>query len=84
MKKESIRSLYQMKSLVDQENDFKRFMRVQEATRNYQLDRRILLSIATEAGALYKVNSITLIEMNTFEAYFEENYRVKAEGKSNK
>jgi len=79
MKKESLRSLYQIKSMVDQDNEFKRYMRVQEATRNYQLDRRLLQEIAIDCGALYKVNSITLIDMDIFEKYFEENYKVKRE-----
>ena len=81
MKKETLRSLYQIKSLVDKDNEFKRYMRVQEATRNYQLDRRLLQEIAIDCGALYKINSITLIDMDIFEAYFEENYKVKREDK---
>lgn len=81
MKKETLRSLYQIKSLVDKDNEFKRYMRVQEATRNYQLDRRVLQEIAIECGALYKVNSITLIDMDIFEKYFEEQYKVKREDK---
>ena len=79
MKKESLRSLYQIKSMVDQDNEFKRYMRVQEAMRNYQLDRRLLQEIAIDCGALYKINSITLIDMDIFEKYFEENYKVKRE-----
>lgn len=79
MKKETLRSLYQIKSLVDKDNEFKRYMRVQEATRNYQLDRRMLQEIAIDCGALYKINSITLIDMDIFEKYFEENFRVKRE-----
>jgi len=79
VKKETLRSLYQIKSLVDKDNEFKRYMRVQEATRNYQLDRRMLQEIAIDCGALYKINSITLIDMDIFEKYFEENFRVKRE-----
>ena len=79
MKKETLRSLYQIKSLVDKDKEFKRYMRVQEATRNYQLDRRLLQEIAIDCGALYKINSITLIDMDIFEKYFEENYKVKRE-----
>lgn len=81
MKKETLRSLYQIKSLVDKDNEFKRYMRVQEATRNYQLDRRLLQEIAIDCGALYKINSITLIDMDIFEQYFEENFKVKREEK---
>ena len=79
MKKESLRNLYQIKRLVDEENEFKRYMRLTEAIRNYQLDRRVLIHIAMEAGALYKINTVSLIEMDTFEKYFEENFRVREE-----
>lgn len=79
MKKASVRSLGQIKNLMEQQNQYKRYMRVQEATRNYQLDRRILCEIAKECGALYKINTITLIEMDTFEPYFKEKYMVKGE-----
>ena len=56
MKQESLRSLYQIKSLVDQDRQFKRYMRLNEAERNYQMDRRMLVSIAKECGAYYKIN----------------------------
>ncbi len=81
MNKVTVRSLGQIMNLMEQQNQFKRYMRVQEATRNYQLDRRILCRIAEECNALYKVNSVTLIEMDTFEAYFKEKYLVKGEKK---
>lgn len=81
MKKESIRSLNQIKALAEQNGEFRRYMRMNEATRNYQLDRRILQEIAIECGALYKINSITLIDMDVFEAYFDENFRVRKEDK---
>lgn len=73
MKKESVRALGQIKNLMEQQNQYKRYMRVQEATRNYQLDRRILCEIAKECGALYKINTITLIEMDTFVLFCREN-----------
>jgi hypothetical protein len=43
------------------------------------MDRRMLCRIAKECDALYKVNSVTLIEMDTFEAYFKEKYLVKGD-----
>lgn len=70
MKKESIRSLNQIKALSEEKSEFRRYMRMYEACRNYQLDRRILQEIAIECGALYKINSITLIDMDIFEEYF--------------
>lgn len=41
--------------------------------------RRILQEIAIDCGALYKINTITLIDMDIFEKYFEENYKVRRE-----
>ena len=78
MKKETVRSLGQIMNLMEQQNQFKRYMRVQEATRNYQLDRRILCRIAKECDALFKVNSTTLIEMDTFEVYPLYNHRKRS------
>ena len=79
MQKDTVRTLGQIKNLMEQQNQYKRYMKVAEATRNYQLDRRIITKIAIECGALYKINTITLIEMDTFEAYFKEKYMVKEE-----
>lgn len=77
MNKETIRSLNKIKNLVETDQQFKRFMRVQEAERNYQLDRRMIMDIAIKAKALYKINSITLFDMDLFEEYFEKNFRVE-------
>lgn len=79
MKKESIRTINQIKALAEENGEFRRYMRMFEATRNYQLDRRMLQEIAIECGALYKVNSIMLIDMDIFEQYFDEHYRVRKE-----
>lgn len=77
MNKETIRSLNKIKNLVETDQQFKRYMRVQEAERNYQLDRRTIMDIAIKAGALYKINTITLLDMDLFEKYFEENFKVE-------
>lgn len=77
MVKDARKSLGQIKNLMEQQNQYKRYMRVAEATRNYQMDRRLLTQIAKECGALYKINTITLIEMDTFEPYFKAKYQVR-------
>lgn len=79
MNKQTMRSLNQIKELVDQEDRFKRYMRLYEAERNYQLERRMIMRIAQYAGALYKINSIVLIDIDLFEAYFDKHYRVEEE-----
>ena len=79
MNKETIRSLNKIKNLSETTRQFKRYMRVAEAERNYQMDRRMLTDIAIAAGALYKINSITLVDMDLFEACFEENFKVSKE-----
>lgn len=77
MNKETIRSLNKIKALAETNQQFRRYMRLAEAERNYQMERRMLIDIAKKAGALYKVNSIVLIDMDIFEKYFDENYRVE-------
>lgn len=79
MQKETVRTLGQIKNLMEQQNQYKRYMKVAEATRNYQLDRRTIINIALECGALYKINTITLIEMDAFETHFKEKYMVRQE-----
>lgn len=78
MNKQTERSLNKIKELVDQDDKGKRYMRLYEAERNYQLERRMIMRIAQYAGALYKINSIVLIDMDLFEQYFDENYKVEA------
>ena len=79
MNKGTMRSFSSIKNMMEQLNQYKRYMRLQEATRNYQLDRRVIVEIAKECGALHKVNSVALIEMDTFEPYFREKYLVKGD-----
>lgn len=76
MKEASERSLARIKQLVQEEEGFRRFMRVQEAMRNFQMERRMIVRIAKEAGALYKVNTITLIDMDVFDRFFDEHYKI--------
>lgn len=45
MQKDTVRTLGQIKNLMEQQNQYKRYMKVAEATRNYQLDRRIITKI---------------------------------------
>lgn len=75
----SRKSLSQIKNMVDQDDGFKRYMRLFEAERNYQLDRRTIMRIAKYARALYRINSIVLIDIDLFEAYFDKHYRVEEE-----
>ena len=76
MKEASERSLARIKQIVQEEEGFRRFMRVQEAMRNFQMERRMIVRIAKEAGALYKVNTITLIDMDVFDRFFDEHYKL--------
>ncbi|MCR5831722.1 MAG: hypothetical protein K6G67_06235 [Lachnospiraceae bacterium] len=76
MKEASERSLARIKQIVQEEEGFRRFMRVQEAMRNFQMERRMIVRIAKEAGALYKVNTITLIDMDVFDRFFDEHYKI--------
>ena len=45
MNKGTMRSLSSIKNMMEQLNQYKRYMRLQEATRNYQLDRRVIVEM---------------------------------------
>ncbi len=76
MNNETVRSLEKIRNMASQQKQFKRYMKVAEACRNYQLDRRIIMEIAKECKALYKIRTITLIDMDAFEPYFEKKFKV--------
>ena len=79
MNKASLRTLGNIKNMMEQQEQFKRYMRLQEATRNYQLDRRTICEIAKECDALFKINTIVIIDIDAFEKHFREKYVVKEE-----
>ena len=79
MSRETLRSLQQIQNLIDAGGEDVRFMKLKDVIKKYCRDRRALMKAASECGALYKVNNIVLIEMRTFEPYYNQFYVDKEE-----
>ena len=73
MNQESKKSLSKIEELVssDKHDPKQKYVRVKEAIRLYPMSRTKLMEEALKCGALHKVGSITLINVETFEKYLE-------------
>ena len=73
MNQESKQSLSKLGELVEKEklNPKQKYLRVKEAVEVYPMSRTKLTEEALKCGALHKVGSITLINVETFEKYLE-------------
>ena len=73
MNQESERVLSKAGELVEKEklNPKQKYLRVKEAVEVYPMSRTKLTEEALKCGALHKVGSITLINVETFEKYLE-------------
>ena len=73
MNQESERALSKVGELVEKEklNPKQKYLRVKEAVEVYPMSRTKLTEEALKCGALHKVGSITLINVETFEKYLE-------------
>ncbi len=73
MNQESERVLSKVGELVEKEklNPKQKYLRVKEAVEVYPMSRTKLTEEALKCGALHKVGSITLINVETFEKYLE-------------
>ncbi len=73
MNQESERVLSKVGELVEKEklNPKQKYLRVKEAVEIYPMSRTKLTEEALKCGALHKVGSITLINVETFEKYLE-------------
>lgn len=49
----------------------KKFVRYDEGAELYSMCKHSFMKLAAEAGALYKVNRISLVNMEVFEEYLE-------------
>ena len=58
-----------LKSLVG--SGQKKFVRYDEGAELYSMCKHSFMKLAAEAGALYKVNRISLVNMEVFEEYLE-------------
>lgn len=73
MNQESEQALSKVGELVEKEklNPKQKYLRVKEAVEVYPMSRTKLTEEALKCGALHKVGSITLINVETFEKYLE-------------
>lgn len=73
MNQESEQVLSKVGELVEKEklNPKQKYLRVKEAVEVYPMSRTKLTEEALKCGALHKVGSITLINVETFEKYLE-------------
>lgn len=55
----------------------KKWIRCKEGVEMYSMSRPTIMAIASDAGALYKINATVLINTETFENYMES-FRVPA------
>jgi len=55
----------------------KKWIRCREGVEMYSMSRPTIMAIASDAGALYKINATVLIDTETFENYMES-FRVPA------
>ena len=80
MNQESERALSKVGELVEKEklNPKQKYLRVKEAVEVYPMSRTKLTEEALKCGALHKVGSITLINVETFEKYLES-FRIPGE-----
>ena len=72
----TIESLSKIRKLALKQDQTKRFVKVHEICKTYQLDKSVIMEKAKKCGALYKIRSITLVDINVFESYFEKKFKV--------
>ncbi len=76
MNDKTIESLSKIRKLVLKQEQTKRFVKVSETCKTYQLDKKVIMENAKKCGALYKIRSITLVDIKAFESYFEKKFKV--------
>lgn len=59
-----------------EDNIFKRYIRIEEASKLYEIDRETIKAIAFAAGAIYQLPRTTLINHMKMEEYMKHLYRV--------
>ncbi len=65
-------SINQLKDMIEQNPKSKAdFLRPKQGAIKYNMSRTSFTKLALEAGALYKINSVVLINVEIFERYIE-------------
>ena len=79
MNAESERSIRKLEKIMEDGDEFRKFVRPKEATRIYSLSRTFVDETAQKAGAMYKIGRVVLINVRLFEEYLEA-HRLPGEG----
>ena len=71
MQEESVKSINKLRELVEagEETGERRFIRCKQAVETYHMGKTKVLKVARDAGALYKLERVCLIDEEIFEAY---------------
>ena len=87
MTKQSMSSLEKMREIVIEEEkamgimeEERKFIRPQMASRRYSIGRTCIMKIAKQANALYKIGSVSLINVRAFEDYIEAHRITEVKG----
>ena len=79
--KEQYKPIKRMKEVPDQVRKLRReYIRYQQAELIYSLSHKKLLELASDAGAIFRIDSTVLINREIFDAYLER-FREPATGK---
>ena len=72
MNAESEKSVNQLRKIMDEGDELRKFIRPKEAIRIYSLSRTFIEEIAKKSGAMYKIGKVVLINVKGFEDYLEK------------
>ena len=71
MTNENLETIGSLSGMMDGNDIVRKFIRPNDAVRMYGIGRQYLENVAVDAGALYKIGRVVLINVNAFEAYLE-------------
>ena len=71
MTKDNLETISSLGSMVSEDDIVRRYVRPNDAAKMYGIGRQFLENVAAEAGALYKIGKVVLINVKVFEDYLE-------------
>lgn len=73
MQEESMKTIAQVQKLIAEDGVYDKavYLRPKQGKERYNMSRPQFCKLALEAGSLYKIGSMVLIERETFERYLE-------------
>lgn len=79
MENESLKTIMQLEKLVAERRAKKQLIKIGEMEKRYGMERTSLIRTAKECGCYYRINNISLIDVNVFDPYFMKKYRINDE-----